>query len=61
MCTFINETDKEEQRTGGDAVVEHLYDRAVRAVFVKCKKPQRDKTHMADARIGDQLFNIFLR
>src|SRR6185503_5406910 len=47
---FIDETDEQEERSGGNAVVEHLVKRALHALLGERKKSKHNETHVANRR-----------
>ena len=45
---FVDEADKQKQRAGRDAVIEHLIERALHAQFSKREETEHDKAHVTD-------------
>ena len=58
---FVNHSHAEKECSCRDAMVDHLHDCAFDALRVQDKNSQCHKSHVTDARIGDQLFDIGLR
>jgi hypothetical protein len=52
--------EQHEERAGGDAVVEHLVDRAVDAGLGEAEDAEHDEAEVADRRIRDQLLHVRL-
>ena len=57
---FIDNAHAEEEAPGSDAVVDHLQDSPLEAVFIENKGPQGDKTHVGHTGIGDQTLHVGL-
>ena len=60
MTPLVQVTNQHEQRTGGDAVVQHLVYRAVQALLGERKDAENDKSQMADGGVSYQLLHIGL-
>ncbi len=57
----IDDADAQEERTGDDAVGEHLEQRAFEALLGHREDTGGDEAHMGHRRIGDELLHVLLR
>ena len=57
----LDEADDQEERADDDAVVDHLDHRAVDAVVGQREDAERDEAEVADARVGDDAFEVAFR
>ncbi len=60
MAAFIDHTNEQKQRAGGQAMTDHLINRALHALHVEGEQTEHDKTQVADRRIGHKLFDVAL-
>ena len=60
MPAVINHADQQEERSGGQAMIQHLKRRALQPLGGEGKNPQNHQSHVADRGIGDKLFQIRL-
>src|SRR5262245_62638012 len=54
MPTVVEHPDEEKERSGGDAVREHLIDRALHTDGVEREDAENNKAQVADGRISDK-------
>ena len=57
---LVDHADREEQRRRNDPMVNHLKDRPFDRALVQGEDAQRDETHVADAREGDETLDVGL-
>ena len=60
MAALVKEADQDEERAGGDAMVQHLVDRAVEALLREGEDSEHDKSKVAHRRIRHQLLHVGL-
>src|SRR5438045_769038 len=60
MAAIVEDAGKHEQRSGGDAVIQHLIDGAVGSSLSESKDAEDDEAEMAHGRVGDELLEIRL-
>ncbi len=60
VLAFIQHAGQHEQSAGGDAVVQHLVNGAIRADGREAEDAQHYKTKVADGRVRNQLLQIRL-
>src|SRR5713101_4540355 len=60
VAAIVEHADEQEERTGGNAVGEHLENCALHGDVLKGEDAEDYKTEVADAGVGDELFEIGL-
>src|SRR6185437_7190858 len=60
VAALVDDAGQHEKRAGGDAVVQHLVDRAVHAQLGEAEDAEHYEAQVADGRVGDQLFQVGL-
>src|SRR5271170_1124569 len=60
MQSFLKEPGKDEECAGTDAVADHLDDGAFQRDFVSGEDSEKHESHVTDAGVGDEAFEIRL-
>ncbi len=60
VAALVEHADDEEQRAGGDAVIDLLEDAAGEALRRERKDAERAEAQMADGRVGDEALHVLL-
>jgi len=60
VSPVVDHPHAQEQRPGGDAVVEHLQNRPFDAMRIEHENPQCHETHVPDAGVGDEFLHVGL-
>src|SRR5579883_907599 len=60
MAAIVKHTDEEEKRAGGDAVGEHLINRALHGNRMEGEDAEDDESQVADGGVGDEFFQVRL-
>jgi hypothetical protein len=61
MPSLVDHAHQQKQRSRRHAVVDHLQDATTHPLGIQSKNSKHQKTHMADARVGNEAFHIVLR
>ena len=60
VAPVVEHPDTEEKRASGDAVIQHLVDRALNRDGVERKNAEYDETQVAHGRVSHEAFQIGL-
>ena len=60
MDPVVQDADRQEHRARDEAMRDHLHQAARDTEFVEDEKPQGDKTHVGDRRVGHELLHVLL-
>ena len=58
VAALVDHADEEEQRAGGDAVVDHLQDAALDALRGEGEGAEDDEAEVRDRRVGDEALEV---